>query len=229
MESQLEKILGYTFISPRLLEAALTHPSLFSGNSKSKHLVYEFERLEFVGDRVLGLVIASWLFQEFPKAQEGELSKRLATLVRKDTLVQVARQMTLEKFVKVTRLNNESAEAQIQTFLADACEAVLAAIFLDGGLDAVRSVIQVFWKDKIFSLEFKTIDPKSALQEFSQKQFKVLPLYEVKSKTGFDHSPIFVVKCSVSGHFITAEGASRKLAENECAKKLLQIIKKGKG
>lgn len=228
MIASLEKNLCYSFFSSKLLEAALTHPSCFSGKHRYKKDIQEFERLEFVGDRVLALVMSSWLFEFYPTAQEGELSKRLSVLVRKDMLAIVAKEMGIDKALKTKRLNGENSTSQFQTFLADACEAVLAAVFLDGGLQAAKKIIQMFWKDRISSSAFESIDSKSALQEISQKQFKVLPRYDVQSQTGSAHAPTFVLRCTVGEYSLTAEGPNRKIAENECARRMIDLIQKGK-
>ena len=140
--TNLEKSLGYSFKNTRLLKQALTHPSaLLSGQGA------EFERLEFLGDRVLGLVVATWLFDEFPQEKEGDLAKRLAGLVRKETLVEVAKSIDLDHFMVMKREKSSSQNKRLETLLSDGCEALIGAFYLDGGLEVAHAFIHQHWKD----------------------------------------------------------------------------------
>ena len=158
----LEKYLDYSFKNPSLLEKALTHPSAMPPGQGG-----DFERLEFLGDRVLGLVIASWLFDEFPVENEGDLAKRFAGLVRKETLVEVANVLHLEKAMVMKRERSSSQVKRLETLTADGCEALIAALYLDGGLKAASDFIHLYWKIICKEVMEPPRDAKSILQEWS--------------------------------------------------------------
>ena len=138
----IEKELGYTFNDHSLLEKALTHPSALAPGQGA-----DFERLEFLGDRILGLIIASWLFKEFPLDKEGDLAKRFTGLVRKETLVEVAKVIDLDRAMVMKRERSSSQIKRLETLTADACEALIAALYLDGGFEAAHNFIHHYWKD----------------------------------------------------------------------------------
>ncbi len=214
----LEDRLGHRFKNQEWLERALTH--------SSKTGVHSYERLEFLGDRVLGLVIAHKLFETFTDESEGGLAKRLSALVQGRTLVVVATEIRLGGFLKMSEAERLAGGAENDNTLADAMEAVLGAIYLDGGLEAVRATILSLWNDKIHTLTDMNQDPKTELQEWVQARALPLPEYEILTKSGPDHAPIFVLEVRVQGHApIQAEGSSRRVAERLAAQKMLSLIK----
>src|SRR3984957_11145486 len=163
----LEKELGYTFKNAFLLEKALTHPSALTPGQG-----VDFERFEFLGDRVLGLVIAAWLFEEFPHEKEGDMAKRFTSLVRKETLVQVAKTIDLDQVMVMKREESSSQKKRLETLLADGCESLIGALYLEGGLEAAQSFIHRYWKDYLQGSPEPPRDPKSILQEWIQGQGK---------------------------------------------------------
>lgn len=219
---ELQIALGYQFKNPDLLQFALTHPSFYS-NQKEKKPINHFERLEFVGDRVLGLVVGDMLYQEFSTAKEGELARRLAWLVCRETLAKVAQQMTIPSVFKYLRASDDN-NTQWVTFLADACEALIGAIYYDGGLCAANKVIRTFWEPMLHQ-QGAVKDYKTQLQEYAQSKFKVLPKYQLVAQSGPSHNPEITVECSVQDYLTTAKGSNKKMAENDCAQKLLAILK----
>lgn len=218
----LQVALGYRFKKPYLLDFALTHPSFYS-NHKEKMPINHFERLEFVGDRVLGLIVGDMLYQEFSTAKEGELARRLAWLVCRETLAKVARQMTIPTVMKYSRASDENA-TQWMTFLADTCEALIGGVYYDGGLEAANKVVHKFWEPKLHE-QGAVKDYKTQLQEYAQAKFKTLPKYQITTQSGPAHNPEITVKCSVQEYLMTAAGSSKKMAENDCAQKLLAKLK----
>lgn len=218
--NQLERTLGYAFKNSHLLRQALTHPSaLPSGEG------VEFERLEFLGDRVLGLVIATWLFEEFPREKEGDLAKRLAGLVCKETLVTIAQQIDLDQFMVMKRERTVSQKKRLETLLADGCEALIGALYLDGGLEVAHSFVHHYWQDLLKNTQDPPRDPKSMLQEWIQGKGKPHPQYEVLNASGPAHAPHFVVQVQIEGMEPTVgEGSSKRLAEKAAAQNMLNVI-----
>ena len=217
---KLEETVGYIFKNPVLLQQALTHPSaLPSGQG------VDFERLEFLGDRVLGLIVAAWLFEEFPHEKEGDLAKRLAGLVCKETLVDVAKCIDLDQYMKMKRERSSSENKRLDTLLADGCEALIGALYLDGGLEIPHRFIHQFWNDLLIETEEPPRDSKSILQEWIQGKGKLHPEYEVLSSSGPAHAPRFVVQVCVEGvEPTTGEGSSKRLAEKAAAQNMLNMI-----
>ncbi len=215
-----EKDIGYTFQNTSLLEQALTHPSaLPPGQGRN------FERLEFLGDRVLGLIIAQWLFKEFPQEPEGDLAKRFADLVRKETLVSIAEALSLHQVMRLSREKSSSHNRRLETLLADGCEALIGALYLDGGIEAAQSFIHHYWKHYITRSQKPPLDPKSMLQEWAQAQRKTHPVYVLVSSSGPSHSPCFKVEVRVQGcDPIQGEGPSKQLAEKNAAQRMLEIL-----
>lgn len=218
--TSFEKKLGYVFNNISFLEKALTHPSaLPSGEG------VDFERLEFLGDRVLGLVISSWLFKEFPDEKEGELAKRFTGLVRKETLVSVAQSLVLDQVMIMKRERSSSQEKRLETILADGCEALIGALYLDGGIEVAKSFIHCYWQDSFNQSQEPPQDPKSILQEWVQGRGKNHPQYEVIQSSGPAHAPEFIVEVQVEGFDpVRGQGTSKKLAEKEAAQNMLNII-----
>lgn len=207
--------LDYTFQKQKLLEMALLHPSL-----KKKRRSYDFERLEFLGDRILGLIIAEQLFIQFSQETEGDLAKRLAVLVNKDTCLEVAHKIKLDKVYD--HLGAE--EGAKPTILADAMEAIIGAIYLDGGLESAQAVIQRLWQNNIKSAKKPPKDHKSSLQEWSQKLGYGVPKYKLIEMTGPAHAPHFIIEVRINDFVSQAEGASKRVAEQEAARLLLEKV-----
>lgn len=217
---RLEENLGRTFIDLSFLEKALTHPSALPPGQG-----IDFERLEFLGDRVLGLVVATWLFKEFPREKEGDLAKRFAGLVRKETLVEVAQSINLDQAMIMKREKSSSQQKRMDTLLADGCEALIGALYLEAGLEAAQSFIYRNWEHYFKGNHEPPRDPKSILQEWVQGHGKTHPHYVVIKSSGPAHAPQFVVEVRVKGFDpIQGEGSSKRLAEQEAAQRLLNVI-----
>lgn len=219
MDSLL-KCLGYGFKDPLLLHQALTHPSAAASGQG-----LAFERLEFLGDRVLGLVVASWLFEQFPQENEGDLAKRLAALVCKETLIEVGLTLGLDRAMILKRERSSSQEKRLQTLLADGCEALIGAIYLEGGLDEANTFIRRHWHPHLHLSNPPPRDPKSTLQEWAQAQGKPHPTYTVLTTRGPAHAPHFLVQVDVKGlEAAEGEGSSKQLAEKAAAQHFLEKL-----
>ena len=216
---RLQESLGYTFINSDLLVRALTHASA----TKSVQREGTYQRLEFLGDRVLGLVIADMLDEHFPDAPEGELSRRLARLVSGETCVEVAAEMQLEKFVRVNNSVQKSSGRATAGVLADACEAVLGAVYRDGGLAAARPVIERYWRPRLETMSGPLRDAKTELQEWAHRRGFDTPVYTETLRSGPDHAPEFEIEVSVgSAEPGRARGRSKREAEHEAAAQILR-------
>lgn len=214
----LQNVLNYRFQDPALALEAMTHPSVENQPN--------YQRLEFLGDRILGLEIAAWLYQDYPAEREGVLSRKLTALVRKETLAEVCVSSGLAPFIVMNRSAKSVGGKNNPAILSDVVEAILAAMHLDGGEEDARSFIRTHWKNRIHNVAVK--DPKTALQEFVQKQGYQPPQYTMIDRTGPDHAPSFVVEAEVDG-LDKAEGVgpSKKQAEYQAASHLLaQLTKK---
>lgn len=224
----LAQKLGHVFSDPALLQDALTHPSL--PTAKSSHRTTRtspYERLEFLGDRVLGLVIAHWLYNLFPDAPEGELAKRHAHLVNRDTLKEIALALHLDEHLRLARGENANAARKNLAVLSDAMEGVIGALYLDAGQDVAESFIKRYWKDWIVGEVAPPDDPKTALQEYAQSKALPLPQYSIIERTGPSHAPKFLIQVAVKGFDpVIAEGGSKREAEKKAAALLLQGISK---
>ncbi|MCX7890018.1 MAG: ribonuclease III [Rhodobacteraceae bacterium] len=208
--------IGHSFARPALLVEALTHPSLSSPGRRSN------QRLEFLGDRVLGLVIAEALLAGDAGAAEGQLAPRLNALVRQETCAEVARAVGLGEVLKLGRSEAQSGGRRKEAILADAMEAVIAAVYLDAGYEAARAVVLGLWGERIARAEAAGRDPKTALQEWTQARGLGLPAYGVVRRHGADHAPRFTVEVRLAdGSAATAEAGSRRVAEREAAAALL--------
>jgi ribonuclease-3 len=216
---ELEKKLGYRFKDEALLARALTHSSL-RGAKKARE---DNERLEFVGDRVLGLAIVELLEETYPAATEGELARHLNRLVRGETCAKVARTLGLGEFLMLSDSEAGSGGRLKATILADAVEAVLGAIFLEAGFNKARDVVHRLWKDEEVSFGHAAADPKSALQEWAQGQGLQLPSYIEVERTGPDHAPKFTSEVRIRGKApARGQGASKRAAEQAAATALLE-------
>ncbi len=216
---ELVKILGYQFGNLALLELALTHSSA----RVSSFIDLDNERLEFLGDRVLGLVISDLLLEKYPHASEGELAKRYNALVRKETCFAVAKDIGLGKFIIMSDSERASGGAKKETILADACEALLGAIYKDAGFSVAQTFIIQSWSTYLDNSAEVPVDAKSTLQEWAQAQRKDLPVYKEVSRTGPDHEPVFTTKVIIEG--IPPEsgtGNSKRIAEHNAAENMLR-------
>jgi ribonuclease-3 len=224
----LPKIIGYEFARRELLQEALTHPSALVAErrGRSRKLVGRgYERLEFLGDRVLGLVVADLLWRRFEDEPEGDLTRRHTHLVRREALARVAKAIELGPHLVLSRAEAAAGAAGNPGILADACEALIAAIFVDGGFAAASSFIRRFWEPLIDEMEEPPRDPKTALQEWAQARGLALPAYELVSTSGPDHSPLFTVAASVAGgDRATATASSKRAAEARAAASLLDQL-----
>lgn len=222
----LEAAIGHCFADRRRLADAVTHPSL-AGLARCQGPIpgTAYERLEFLGDRVLGLVIAQWLLERFPAEREGDLAKRHVGLVRRETLGRVAEDIELGRHLRLSPGEAEAGGRSNRTILADACEAVIGALYLDGGLDAVTRFIRRAWSPLIDTSGTPPQEPKTALQEWAQGRGKPLPAYEVVGQTGPAHDPRFEVRVTVAGlPPVTAAGPSKRAAEKAAASTLLRQV-----
>ena len=218
---RLQDSLGHRFASPDLLERALTHASAAEAANGADAGTYE--RLEFLGDRVLGLVIADMLDVEFPEAPEGELSRRLARLVNAETCAAVARDMNLTKFLRVGDSVQKSGSRATAGVLADVCESVLGAVYRDGGLPAARAVVERYWRPRILSMSGPLRDAKTELQEWAHRRGLDTPVYLEVLRSGPDHAPQFEIEVSV-GRLAPerGRGRSKREAEHEAAAGVLK-------
>lgn len=211
--------LGYRFTNLSLAEQALTH------SSKSGDL--NNERLEFLGDRVLNLVIAAALYAHFPDEPEGHLAKRHSALVQGHMLAVIASMIKLGEDIILSDSERHSGGAENENILSDAMEALLGAIYLDGGLAPAEKIILTLWGENIYNLTQVSQDPKTELQEWVQARALPLPAYEIVDRSGPDHAPIFIIEVRVEGYApIQAEGNSRRSAEKKAALMMLNILRK---
>ncbi len=214
----LEKKIGINFKNKNLLIRSLTHKSFDKENNN--------EKLEFLGDRVLGLIMAKKLLEIYPNEKEGILDKKFAALVNKKTCLQIANKLNLQKYIltlNVKRKNNVIEDK----VLADSCEALIGSIYLDKGFNVLEKLILNLWSEHIKDSINTKIDAKTKLQEFSLKKFKMLPIYKLISNTGPRHKPLFKVSVKLfDTKNYAAEGKSKKDAEQNAATKCLKNIRK---
>ncbi|MCX8954466.1 ribonuclease III [Ruegeria sp. NA] len=211
--------LGYEFADPELLVRALTHGSVSSSTRPDN------QRLEFLGDRVLGLVMATALLEADKKASEGQLAPRFNALVRKEACADVARQIDLGAVLKLGRSEMLSGGRRKQALLGDAMEAVIAAIYRDAGFEAARDVILALWGDRIHKVEADARDAKTALQEWAQARGQKPPSYVEVKRSGPDHAPVFTIAARLQdGTEAQATAGSKRQAEQAAAKALLERV-----
>ena len=214
----LEKEIGVDFKDKNLLIKSLIHKSFDKDNNN--------EKLEFLGDRVLALVIAKKLLEIYPFEKEGILDKKFAALVNKKTCLQIANNINLNRYILIFE-NKKKKNLIEDKVLADSCEALIGSIYLDRGYNIVEKVILNLWSNHIKKSVITQIDAKTKLQEFSLKKFKKLPIYKLISNTGPRHKPLFKMAVKlINSKFYIAEGKSKKDAEQNAAVKCLQNIKK---
>jgi ribonuclease-3 len=202
---------GYDFKDLRLLETALTHSSAVRATSNN-------ERLEFLGDRVLGLIVADMLLKQFPDAREGDIAPRFNALVDARTCSNIGLEMELDQYMRADAALKARSRKAGGNYLADAVEALVAAIYLDGGIDAARTFVQRFWEPLALKTVEKPANPKGELQEWIAKSSEARPTYAIESRDGPDHQPVFTVSLKVEGFEpAMGSGSSRRAAEEAAA------------
>jgi ribonuclease III len=218
--AELEKAMGHDFRDKGLLRQALTHVSAVRGGGDRGE---SYQRLEFLGDRVLGVIAAALLFEAFPSADEGELSQRLADLVRKETCADVARQWGVGAALFLGEGEVMSGGRRKEAILGDACEALIGAVWLDGGIESANAVVRAAFGARVGRPVERMRDAKTLLQEWVQGRGFPAPTYREVSRTGPDHAPHFVVLVEVAG-LGSAEGGgrSKRIAEQKAAELLLE-------
>ena len=218
----LEQRIGYRFGDPSQLENALTHISAIRGRNR----VGSYQRLEFLGDHVLGLVISDMLYRAFPKADEGELSRRLADLVRKETCTDIARSIDLGAAIRVGSSENNAGARTRPAILADVCEAVIGAVYLDGGYKAAEQLVERLWEVRLRATAQPLRDPKTVLQEWAQARGLPTPAYREVARSGPDHNPEFRVAVQLPA-FAPAEGLGRSKRAAEQAAAAAMLAREG--
>ena len=213
---QLEKKININFKNKRLLKQAITHKS-YDKNVNN-------EKLEFIGDRILGFVIAKKLLEIFPSDSEGILDKKLASLVNKNKCLEISKKFNLNKFIMTGNKQTKSYIIE-DKIVSDACEALIGAIFYDQGIKIVEKFILDLWSNNISNSVKTKVDAKTKLQEYSLKKFKILPIYKILSTKGPKHKPLFNVSVKIKNNkYVEGSGLSKKEAEQNAASKLLDKI-----
>jgi ribonuclease-3 len=224
----LAEILGHRFADPALLAQAFLHSSAF-GTAATRRRGASNERLEFLGDRVLGLVVSEMLYQAFPEESEGALARRLAELARKETIARVAQSLDFGRHLVISRGEEDSGGRTNPSLLADACEAVIGALYLDGGLAAAKAFVERHWRPLLAEDVRPPKDAKTALQEWAQGAGLPLPLYRITGSEGPPHDPVFAVEVAVEGRPpVAGSGRSRRAAEQAAAAAMLADVRGGK-
>lgn len=218
--SELYEILGYSFKDENLLREALTHPSL-EGSAN-------YQRLEFVGDRVVGLAIAAWMYELHPDVDEGGLASRHTNLVRREACAKIAHKINLGDFIHMAKSSEDAGGRERETIIADVCESVIGAIYLDSNYETAEKFIRRFWKDMANNVKVANRDAKTRLQEMVQGQSKPTPVYTTIAKSGPDHEPVFTIAVKVkdAGEEI-AKGNSKREAEQLAAALMLSRLTNG--
>ncbi|MBU4528364.1 MAG: ribonuclease III [Hoeflea sp.] len=215
--ARVQERIGHHFANPERLERALTHASLRNPAGGN------YERLEFLGDRVLGLCVAELLFSHFREASEGELSVRLNQMVSAQTCGEVADELGLHEFIRTGSDVKKMTDSRMANVRADVVESLIAAIYLDAGLEAARSFIHTHWKKRALADDGARRDAKTELQEWAHARFGVTPVYRVTERTGPDHDPVFKVIVEISGtKSESGESRSKRAAEQVAATALLE-------
>ncbi len=220
-QEAIETLLGHRFARPDLLREALTHRSAAPRRGRGSG---SNERLEFMGDRVLGLIVAEWLVERFPHEQEGELGRRLAHLVSQPVLAEVAETIGLGAALAVSPGEARAGVAARATVRADALEAAIGALFLDGGLEPARRFVRQAWQSAMDRQTDPPRDPKTSLQEWAQKRGHPLPAYTVTDRSGPPHAPHFTLTVAVGPHSASGTATTKRAAEQHAAAALLQTL-----
>lgn len=211
--------IGHKFSRPEVLLRAVTHAS------RSAPTRPDNQRLEFLGDRVLGLVMAEALLEADPQATEGQLAPRFNALVRKETCAEVAREVGVGEVLKLGRSETMSGGRRKEALLGDGMEAVIAAVYRDAGFEAAKRVVLNLWGDRIREVDHDARDPKTSLQEWAQARGMSPPAYIEVSRSGPDHEPVFRMRAKLdSGEYAESEGRNKRLAEQAAAKALLTSV-----
>lgn len=217
---EVEERIGHRFRRRELLAHALTHASALSAAEEPRD---SYQRLEFLGDRVLALSIARMLYDTYPEADEGELARRLNQLVKQDSCADVAVALDLGMAMRVGEGEAQSGGRHKRALLADICEAVIAAIYLDAGFDTAGAFVERHWRDRMINWSGPLRDAKTTLQEWAQGQGLVAPAYAVTNRAGPDHAPQFTIKVDVVGYASAiGRGRSKREAEQAAATSLLE-------
>jgi ribonuclease III len=222
-DGSLEERIGYRFKDASLLDSALSHISSLKG---SRNRAGSYQRLEFLGDHVLGLVISDMLFRAFPKADEGELSRRLADLVRKETCADMARAIDLGAAIRLGSSEANAGGRKRPAILADVCEARIGAVYLDGGFTAAEALVGRLWEERLRSTAQPLRDPKTVLQEWAQARGLPTPAYKEVARSGPDHDPEFRVAVHLA-KFAPAEGLGRSQRAAEQAAAAAMMAREG--
>jgi ribonuclease-3 len=227
---QAQAILGHVFARPGLLREALTHRSAViakpagRGRSVPSTGAGSNERLEFIGDRVLGLLIAEWLAERYPNEQEGALGPRLAQLVSQPALAAIAEQLGLPAVLAVAPGESRAGVRKLATVLADATEALIGALYLDGGLPPARAFVRRAWAEAMQTQSAPPKDSKTALQEWLLGRGMALPVYEMVSREGPPHDPVFLIAVAAAGQRGEGRAGSKRIAERDAAADLLRKL-----
>jgi ribonuclease-3 len=212
----IETTLGHRPVDPALFRRAMTH---------SSHGDADYERLEFLGDRVLGLVIAAWLYRLLPNEPEGKLSRRINALVSRETCAEVAREIGLGRHIRLGKQARDDGAVDSENVLGDVIEALIGALFLEGGLAAAEAFVHRGWGSRVDAAERAPQHPKSALQEWAAAHNRKPPVYVLAGRSGPHHSPRFLVSVAIPGAGeASAEGSTKQEAEKTAAAKLLQAL-----
>ncbi|MEO1491171.1 MAG: ribonuclease III [Pseudomonadota bacterium] len=212
-------VIGHRFADPALLTQAVTHPSASSPSRPDN------QRFEFLGDRVLGLIVSEALLTSFPDAPEGDLAPRFNALVRRETLAEVAAEIDLGTYLMLGRSENISGGRRKAAILADAMEAVIAALYLDGGLDAAKAFVLSHWSPRLTEVHATPQDAKTRAQEWAQARGLSPPDYRTLDRTGPDHAPVFTVEARLTnGASAMGKAGTKKLAEQHAAAALLDTV-----
>ena len=216
--NKLQKKIGISFKDDKLLIQALTHKSFDTKNN--------YEKLEFLGDRVLGFVISKKLLELYPDEKVGIIDKKLANLVNKNKCFEVGKELELENYILTGNTEKKKKKNIEKKIISDCCESLIGAIYIDKGFDISSKFILNFWKNYLNLSDITVIDSKTRLQEYSLKKFKTLPIYKLISNTGPRHKPNFKISVKIKDNKIAyAEGTSKKNAEQAAAMKILEFIK----
>lgn len=217
--SKLYDIIGYSFKDENILREALTHPSLEG--------VANYQRLEFVGDRVLGLAIAAWMFELYPDVDEGGLASRHTNLVRREACAKVGEEIGLGDFIHMAKSSEDTGGRKRETIIADVCESLIGAIYLDSSYETAEKFIRNFWKEMAHNVKVAKRDAKTRLQELVQARSKPTPSYVTLEKEGPDHQPIFTIAVRVKGEAEeVGKGKSKREAEQNAAEAMLERLEK---
>ena len=225
MDSLADKFI-YQFKNKKLLDRALTHPSCHI--KQADGTAFSYQRLEFLGDSILGACISMLLVEHFPNEPEGHLAKRKSVLVAKDSIAEVVQRLGLHEHIRFSETEARAGGAQNKSVQEDVGEAIIGAIFLDGGFDAAQAFVSKHWLEKLLAQKSVPIDSKTALQEWAQGNGLPLPHYELLSREGAAHAPIFTIQVTVKGlPAQQSQSSTKRKAEQAAAEQLLEIVQMG--